>query len=555
MFQGTNEANNDVAGAVSIAAVMSAAKYNRKTLLIQMTNMHFQNAENMLIGKKKEESQIKLETFRLEDKGIDALVRRADTTKKLTKEHFDMACEPLLKYENMLDSATVTKKEDFEINLTVKDARVILKYATDVYDNVFILLNGQNTAVMQELLELSDVYVTCFSQSPNKEIFNSVSGKRALKVVTDYDTTSAYNTMSIKKLYGDKKIYLIPHNSGYRDAYLDGTLLQYILKNMNNTSEDSNYMFMKHVTDLMDGIMGKENWSEEIPEPLPLESDASESASESEENVLEEIEEDGFDVSEVEEIKGLFGKKSTKKVISVPTYRSSSPSLDEEYEEEYEEQEEFIESEIETNEDEEYECECEYDDDSDSDSEAEEEEEETGDEEIEDEEIKPVSKPKRIMGIKANKKATPEGKKEKENRIEDADRGRNTLVTSKMKTIPLKTAGSKKNANSNVNVSPSKNAPKAMKKADVTASTNWVCSSCGEENTGKFCMNCGNEKPAPTPEPVLEEIWVCPECGEENMKKFCMNCGNPRPVNKKWFCPECGTENIKNFCAECGYKR
>lgn len=43
----------------------------------------------------------------------------------------------------------------------------------------------------------------------------------------------------------------------------------------------------------------------------------------------------------------------------------------------------------------------------------------------------------------------------------------------------------------------------------------WKCS-CGAENTGKFCGNCGSAKPA--------EAWIC-SCGAQNTGKFCGNCG------------------------------
>lgn len=52
--------------------------------------------------------------------------------------------------------------------------------------------------------------------------------------------------------------------------------------------------------------------------------------------------------------------------------------------------------------------------------------------------------------------------------------------------------------------------------AKVEADT-WKCS-CGADNSGKFCTNCGNKKP---------EGKVCPKCGNaigEN-DKFCNNCG------------------------------
>jgi len=73
----------------------------------------------------------------------------------------------------------------------------------------------------------------------------------------------------------------------------------------------------------------------------------------------------------------------------------------------------------------------------------------------------------------------------------------------------------------------------------------WKCS-CGTENTGRFCMNCGSPKPEASG-------WKC-SCGTENTGKFCMNCGKPKPAPEKsglWKC-SCGTDNTGKFCMNCG---
>lgn len=76
----------------------------------------------------------------------------------------------------------------------------------------------------------------------------------------------------------------------------------------------------------------------------------------------------------------------------------------------------------------------------------------------------------------------------------------------------------------------------------------WRCS-CGADNPGKFCAQCGKPKPAP----LEQDKWLC-SCQTENTGKFCAECGKPKPENPK--CTKCGFEpqsgSIPKFCPECG---
>ena len=82
----------------------------------------------------------------------------------------------------------------------------------------------------------------------------------------------------------------------------------------------------------------------------------------------------------------------------------------------------------------------------------------------------------------------------------------------------------------------------------------WKCPKCGANNTGKFCMNCGEKKPIPVN--IDAENWTCPKCGANNTGKFCMECGTKRP-ERLTACPKCGhpiadPERPPKFCPECG---
>ena len=87
----------------------------------------------------------------------------------------------------------------------------------------------------------------------------------------------------------------------------------------------------------------------------------------------------------------------------------------------------------------------------------------------------------------------------------------------------------------------------AQQPAAPAASAGWTCA-CGHAgNTGKFCAECGQPKPAPAGE------WKC-ACGAVNTGKFCAECGQPKPASDEWTCA-CGTLNKGKFCANCGTPR
>jgi len=89
---------------------------------------------------------------------------------------------------------------------------------------------------------------------------------------------------------------------------------------------------------------------------------------------------------------------------------------------------------------------------------------------------------------------------------------------------------------------------KEQQKASPAADA-WTCS-CGTQNAGKFCTNCGKAKPAPA------GSWTC-SCGTQNTGKFCTNCGKPAPVQGALKCIHCGYElpegtTAPKFCPNCG---
>ena len=89
-----------------------------------------------------------------------------------------------------------------------------------------------------------------------------------------------------------------------------------------------------------------------------------------------------------------------------------------------------------------------------------------------------------------------------------------------------------------------------------------MAANAGGANVGQLYAN-GQAQAAPAAAPSPRTTfspsptngWTCPKCGTVNTGNFCGNCGEKKPADGKWICPKCGAENAGNFCSTCGEKK
>ena len=130
----------------------------------------------------------------------------------------------------------------------------ILEQADRFYDLIFVDVHcDMEGEAAEKLLQKADIVVTVINQnlfvmqqllddSRIRSMFESL--KKCILCVNRYEASSRYTLRRIHKILGRKDLMALPQSYAFRDACNDGTLIDFILRNMETRREDMNFEFM-----------------------------------------------------------------------------------------------------------------------------------------------------------------------------------------------------------------------------------------------------------------------------------------------------------------------
>ncbi len=263
LFKGTDISKNYAPQALALCAGLAATKYLKKTLILQLTTKY--PVEEFVIGKRVSEQTIDDRKYIFEDTGMDSLTRRAGV-KTFTASHFANAVIPAVSSENLLDILKVSKKVESDVAREIiqepESVGAIIKSATKIYDNIFVLCDGKQKSVVEAVLPYVDKTVTCISQGKKEEITAPFASGSYL-LVTNYDYKSQYSVHHMQKLYGSKKVYIMPYNVDFKDYYTNENMIQYILSNTEPEKSDYSYHLITEMSKLTRALINDEETEED----------------------------------------------------------------------------------------------------------------------------------------------------------------------------------------------------------------------------------------------------------------------------------------------------
>ena len=258
LFKGTDKAKNYAPQALSLCAGLAATKYLKKTLVLQLTTKY--PVEKYLIGKRVGEQSIDDNKYFFVVTVMDSLTRRAGV-KSFTNSHFAHAVVPAVSSDNLFDILKVSKKVEADVEREViqepESVGAIIRSAERIYDNIFILCDGKADKVVEAVLPYVNKTVTCIPQGKKEEI-TAPGAANNYFLITNYDYKSQFSARHMQKLYGAKKMYIMPYNVDFKDYYTNENMIQFILSNTEPEKSDYSYHLITEMSKLTKVLIGDE---------------------------------------------------------------------------------------------------------------------------------------------------------------------------------------------------------------------------------------------------------------------------------------------------------
>lgn len=173
------------------------------------------------------------------DFGIEALERLAKSN-RLSPEAIRNNTAPILDSSRLdLLYGVSNPSDNFGSNICHVLPQ-IFRTAEAYYDLTLIdVSSGTDNAITNTILELSDLIVVCLNQ--NTSVLNSyfieknypkiLDEKEHLIVLGNYNKRSKYTEKNIKRKYGIRNVYTVPHCPSLMDAINDSSVLEFYLRN------------------------------------------------------------------------------------------------------------------------------------------------------------------------------------------------------------------------------------------------------------------------------------------------------------------------------------
>ena len=237
--------------AVAVAIAMS---YNRRCLVTQ-THFNLNNLESCLIGNRENSKDVFL------DIGLDGLasVIKLRAIDKVTIENYSI--QLLQKKLTLLPGTTGGNRKVFFDDMG-KTSAMLLNEIKNHFEMVFVDVNSGSDEVSKLILEKADLIVVNLCQ--NRSVLDHFAStwqptdKKIMYLIGNYDRDSIYNIHNMKLLYpflSKGRLGVIPYNTGFMDAQSNGSVLNYMKKNISASKESTNGYFIDCVKNSVDKLM------------------------------------------------------------------------------------------------------------------------------------------------------------------------------------------------------------------------------------------------------------------------------------------------------------